>query len=137
MPEPPRRRPGSGPDPPEPDGENTNTKPVDIGDVDTAYLVPPEPLQGIRASRDEQMVAHQAAADHLRSQQQTLVRQIVDWQDVMYAERSADCRAKIQQQIDRLWEAWSEMEQQGIAHERAVRALRQPDPPLPPEEQGG
>jgi len=110
---------------------------VDIGDVDTAYLVPPEPLQGIRASRDEQMVAHQAAADHLRSQQQTLVRQIVDWQDVMYAERSADCRAKIQQQIDRLWEAWSEMEQQGIAHERAVRALRQPDPPLPPEEQGG
>jgi hypothetical protein len=138
LPEPPRFRPDGGQDPPERDDKDSaNTEPLDISEMDTAYLVPPEPLQELRASREEQMVAHQAAADHLRSQQRAVVSQVLDWQDIMYAERSTDWCAQIEQQIANLWATWSELERQSVAHGQAVRALLQPDPPPPTEEQGG
>lgn len=138
MPEPPRRRPDGGQDPSERDDKDSaNTEPLDISEMDTAYLVPSEPLKELRASRAEQMVAHQAAADHLRSQQRAVVCQVLDWQDIMYAERSTDRCAQIEQQIANLWATWSELERQSVAHGQVVRALRQPDPPPPPEEQGG
>jgi hypothetical protein len=131
MSEPPPRRPGGGPDQPERDDKDSgNTEPLDISEMVTIYLVAPEPLQGIRASREEQLVAHQAAIDHLREQQAALVRQVVDWQNVMLAEPTASVRrAEIKRQIDRLWEAWSELGRQVLAHRQAVRALSDLDPP--------
>jgi hypothetical protein len=95
----------------------------------TAYLEPPEPPQGIRASREEQIAALRAAGDHLRTQQLALVREVADWQNQLHVERSVDRRAEIQLQIDSLWEAWSEMERQFRAHRQAERALRESDPP--------
>jgi hypothetical protein len=139
---PPRRRPGDGSgggqDPPWQDEDSSrDTDSLDISEMVTAYLVPPEPLRGIRASRAEQLVAHQAAVDHLREQQAALVREVVDWQNTLYTEPAAsDYRAEMQLQIDNLWAMWSELERQAAAHRRAIRTLREPDPPPPPEEQG-
>jgi hypothetical protein len=137
MPEPPRRRPEGGQDPPEHDDEAwARTGPIDITKLETAYLVPPEPLRGIRASREDQLVAHQAAEEHLRQQQRTLVRQVTDWQNQMYGEPpTSPRRSEIQRQIDELWAVWSELERQAVAHRQAMQVLRAPDP-LPPE-QGG
>jgi hypothetical protein len=82
--------------------------------METARLVLPEPLQGIRASREEQ---------------QALVRQGVDWQKQLFAERSADRRAEIQLRIDNLWALWDELERQVRVHRQAMRAPREPLPP--------
>jgi hypothetical protein len=137
VPEQPPPRPGGRLDPPEGHEEDgANTKPLDITELDTDYLVPPGPPQRIRASREEQLVAHQAAMDHLREQQAALVREVVDWQDQLVAEPTlSGRRVEIKQHIDSLWAIWSELERQIGAHRQAVRALRDPDPP--PQEQGG
>jgi hypothetical protein len=130
MPEQPPRRPGGGQDPREPPWDSSRDKPLDIAEMETAYLVPPHPVQGIRASREEQLIAHQAAADHLRGQQRALVREVADWQNQMYGEPTASGRrAEIQRHIDNLWAMWSELERQANAHRQAVQALREPDPP--------
>jgi hypothetical protein len=136
MPEPPRRS-GNGQDPPERDKENSaSTGPLDITELETVYLVPPRPLQGILAHREEHLVAHKAAVDHLREQQAALVRQVVDWQTVMLAEPTASSRrAEIKLHIESLWASWSELDRQVAAHRQAVRALRGADPP-PLEDQG-
>ena len=133
--QPPRRGPGRRQDPREPPWDSSSLdKRPDISEMVTAYLVPPGPLRRIRASREEQLTAHRAAGDHLRAGQRALARQAVDWQNQLYVERSAGRRAEIQLQIDNLWAMWSELEQQVRAHRQAMRALRDPDPPL---EQGG
>jgi hypothetical protein len=130
--QPPRRWPGGGQDPRRPPWDSgSQDKPSDISEMVTTYLVPSKPLQGIRASRDEQLAAHQTAGDHLRAQQRALARQIADWQNQLYIERSADRRVEIQRQVDNLGEAWSELERQVRAHRQAIRTLRDPDPPPP------
>jgi hypothetical protein len=101
------------------DSASRHNQPLDITDPETAYLVPPGPLQGIRSRRAEQLAAHQAAAEDLEEQQRDLVRLVADWQDVMGAEPSADWQAELK-------------EQQKNAHRKAIQALREPDPPLPP-----
>jgi hypothetical protein len=63
----------------------------------------------------------------LREQQRTVVHQAVDWQNQLFAERSADRRAEIQVQVDNLWAIWNELERQIRAHRQAMRALREPD----------
>ena len=128
--QPSRRGPGRRQDPREPPSDSSSLeKPPDISEMVTAYLVPPEPLQRIRAIREEQAAAHQAAGDHLRAQQRALMHQAVDWQNQLLAERSADRRAEMQLQIDNLWAMWNELERQIRAHRQAVRALREPMPP--------
>jgi hypothetical protein len=142
MPEqPPQRRPGDRRQDPaqrdQQDSASRDNQPLDIADLETAYLVPPDPLQGIRSRRAEQLAAHQAAAEDLE-QQRDLVRLVVDWQDVMRAESSAERRAELKEHIDSLWSSWSEKERQKNAHRKAIWALREPDPPPPdPEEEPG
>jgi hypothetical protein len=99
----------------------------------TAYLVPSKPLQSVRASREEQLAAHQTVVDQLQAQQAALARQAVDWQNQLYMERSADRRVEIQWQVDNLWEAWSELERQVRAHKQAIQTLRDPVP-RPPDQ---
>jgi hypothetical protein len=94
----------------------------------TGYLAPTEPLQRIRASREEQLAAHRAFGDHLLAQQRALMHQAVDWQNQLFAEHSADRRAEMQSQIDNLWAMWNELERQIRAHRQAARALRGPIP---------
>jgi hypothetical protein len=128
--QPPRRRPNDGKEAREPPWDSSSLdKPPDISDMETVYLVPYEPLQGIGASREEQLKAHHAAGDHLRAQQLVLVRQVADWQKHMQVERSADRRARMQVQVDNLWARWGEMERQVRAHRQAERTLRESDPP--------
>jgi hypothetical protein len=90
----------------------------------TTYLVPPEPLQRIRAIREEQVAAHQAAGDHLRAQQRALARQAMAWQNQLNVERSEDRRAEIHLHVNNLWAMWNELEQRVRAHRQAMRALR-------------
>jgi hypothetical protein len=128
--QPPRHRTGDGWDPREPLGDsNSQDKPPDISEIGTAYLVLPEPQQGVQASREEQLAAHQAFGDLLRAQQRALTGQAVEWQSQLFAERSADRRAEIQLKINNLWAMWDELERQVRAHRQAMRALREPNPP--------
>jgi hypothetical protein len=125
----PRHRTDGGRDPRESSGDSCSLdKPPDLSDMGTTYLVLPEPLQGIQASREKQLTAHQAFGNHLRAQQRALMRQAVDWQSQMCVERLADRRAEIQLQIDNLWGLWDELERQIRAHRQAMRALREPHP---------
>ena len=128
--QPPRGRPGGGQDPQEPPWDSSSlNKPPDISEMVTARLVPPGPRQRIRASREEQLAAHQAAGNHLRAQQRALMHQAVDWQNQLNVEYLADRRAEMQVQVDVLWAMWSELEWQIRAHRQAMRALRELDPP--------
>jgi hypothetical protein len=111
--------------------------PPDISEMVTVYLVPRKPLQDIRASRAEQLAAHQLASDQLQMQQAALARRAVDWQNQLYGESSVERRAEIQKQVDALWALWSEMERQALEHRQAVRALRGLDPPRVEGQQGG
>jgi hypothetical protein len=104
-------------------------QPLDITKLHTALLVPPKRLHGIRANREAQLAAHQAAGDYLREQQRTFMHQAVDWQNRLFMERSADRRAEIQVQVDDLWAMWNELERQIRAHRQAMRTLREADPP--------
>ena len=126
---PPRYGPGRRRDPREPPWDSSSLdKPLDISEMATGYLAPTEPLQRIGASREEQLAEHRAFGDHLLAQQRALMHQAVDWQNQLFAERSADRRAEIQLQIDNLWATWNELERQVRAHRQAMRALRKPDP---------
>jgi hypothetical protein len=126
---PPRHRTGGNRDPREPPMDSSSLEKLpDISEMLTGYLVPPEPVQEIRASREEQLKAQRALGDHLLAQQRALMRQAADWQKQLFAERSADRRAEIQLQIDNLWAAWNELERQIRAHRQAMRAQREPNP---------
>jgi hypothetical protein len=128
--QPPCHKTGGDRDPREVPGDSSSLdKPPDISEMGTAYLVLPEPLQGIQASREKQLMAHQAFGNHLLAQQRALVRQAADSQSQLFVERSADRQAEILLQIDNLWDMWSELERQIRAHRQAMRALREPHPP--------
>ena len=128
--QPPRRGPGDGRDPRLPSWDSiSRDKPPDISEMATGFLAPTEPLPGIRASREEQVKAHRAFSDHLLAQQRALMHLAVDWQHQLFAEHSADRRAKIQMQIDNIWAMWNELERQIRAYRQAVRAVRSPNPP--------
>jgi hypothetical protein len=126
----PRRRPGSEQDPRQPSWDSSNLdQPLDITKLDTAILVPPKRLHGIRAYREAQLAAHEAAGEYLREQQRVLMHQAVDWQDQMFLVRSPERRAEIQAQVDNLWATWNELDRQIRAHRQAMRTLRDADHP--------
>jgi hypothetical protein len=126
MPQLPHHKAGGGRDPRESSGDRrSRDTPPDLSDMGTTYLVLPEPLQGIQASREQQLTAHQAFGTHLRAQQRALMRQAVDWQSQMGVERLAARRAEMQVQLDNLWAMWDELERQIRAHRQAMRALEE------------